>query len=89
MVATLTTRTTSLGKILVNSRGRTLYLFERDNGGRSACYSQCAKFWPPLLTAGKLQAAASLSGGTAPGVQRRSSPPVWGVRPGSRSRADM
>lgn len=56
--ATVSIRTTTLGKILVNSQGRTLYLFEKDKGGRSDCYGQCAKFWPPLLTTGKPHAAA-------------------------------
>ena len=51
--ATVKTRTTSLGKIVVNASGRTLYLFEADKHGKSACYGQCAKFWPPLLTSGK------------------------------------
>jgi predicted lipoprotein with Yx(FWY)xxD motif len=38
----------SLGKILVDSQGRTLYLFEKDNGTKSACYGACASNWPPL-----------------------------------------
>jgi predicted lipoprotein with Yx(FWY)xxD motif len=42
-----------LGQILVDSRGRTLYLFEKDAKGQSACYGQCAKFWPPVLSTGK------------------------------------
>jgi predicted lipoprotein with Yx(FWY)xxD motif len=51
----------SLGKVLVDSRGRTLYLFERDKNDRSACYGQCATFWPPLLTSAKPSAAAGVS----------------------------
>ena len=48
-----------LGRILVDGRGRTLYLFVKDaKHGRSACAGQCAAFWPPLLTAGKPHAAA-------------------------------
>jgi predicted lipoprotein with Yx(FWY)xxD motif len=41
------------GRILVDSKGRTLYLFEKDKSRRSACYGQCATSWPPLLTHGK------------------------------------
>jgi predicted lipoprotein with Yx(FWY)xxD motif len=33
-----------LGQVLVNSQGRTLYLFEKDSGTTSAC----ATAWPPL-----------------------------------------
>jgi predicted lipoprotein with Yx(FWY)xxD motif len=47
-----------LGRILVNGRGRTLYLFEKDKHGKSACSGQCAGFWPPLLTSGKPLATA-------------------------------
>jgi predicted lipoprotein with Yx(FWY)xxD motif len=51
--ATVKTRTVKLGKIVVNAGGRTLYLFEEDKHGKSACYGPCAKAWPPLLTKGK------------------------------------
>jgi predicted lipoprotein with Yx(FWY)xxD motif len=44
---------TSLGRILVDSKGRTLYLFEKDKNHHSACYGQCAAYWPPLLSHGK------------------------------------
>jgi predicted lipoprotein with Yx(FWY)xxD motif len=46
-----------LGNVLVDGRGRTLYLFEKDRGGKSACAGTCASFWPPLLTTGKARAA--------------------------------
>jgi predicted lipoprotein with Yx(FWY)xxD motif len=42
-----------LGRIIVDGKGRTLYLFEKDKRGRSACYGQCATYWPPLITHGK------------------------------------
>ena len=42
-----------LGQIIVDSRGRTVYLFEKDKNGQSACYGACAKFWPPVLAKGK------------------------------------
>jgi predicted lipoprotein with Yx(FWY)xxD motif len=51
---------TSLGKILVNSGGRTLYLFEKDKNGKSACSGVCAGFWPPLITTGKPVAGAGV-----------------------------
>jgi predicted lipoprotein with Yx(FWY)xxD motif len=44
---------THLGRILVNSRGRTLYLFKKDRGTKSACSGACATAWPPLRTSGK------------------------------------
>lgn len=59
-----------LGRILVDRRGRTLYLFEKDKHGKSACYGQCAKFWPPLLTRGKPVARAGVKTKLL-GVKRR------------------
>ena len=56
--AIVSTATTRLGRILVDSRGRTLYLFEKDRNGKSACSGKCATFWPPLISAGKPRAAA-------------------------------
>ena len=41
-----------LGKILVDGKGLTLYLFLADSGGASACYDKCATAWPPLLSDG-------------------------------------
>ena len=52
-VATVKTATSPLGRILVDSRGRTLYLFEKDRRGRSACAGACVAYWPPLLAHGK------------------------------------
>jgi len=42
-----------LGRILVDSKGITLYDFPKDRGTSSACYGACAALWPPLLTKGK------------------------------------
>jgi predicted lipoprotein with Yx(FWY)xxD motif len=69
--ATVGVRTGSLGKYLVDSQGRTLYLFEKDRGRRNSCYGQCAKFWPPLLTGGKPSAASSAKSSLL-GTTRRS-----------------
>ncbi len=44
---------TPLGRVLVDARGRTLYLFEKDKQGKSACYGACAAYWPPLLSIAK------------------------------------
>jgi predicted lipoprotein with Yx(FWY)xxD motif len=46
-----------LGRVLVDQRGRTLYLFEKDPTGRSACKGACASYWPPLLTTGNARSA--------------------------------
>jgi len=51
---------TKLGKVIANSKGLTLYMFRKDHAHKSACYSSCAKFWPPLLTTGKPVAGAGV-----------------------------
>ena len=41
------------GKILVDGRGYTLYLFTRDPADKSRCYGECASAWPPLIVKGE------------------------------------
>src|SRR3954449_417504 len=55
--AAVKTRHTSLGTILVDAKGRTLYLFEKDTKNKSKCSGACATNWPPALTGGKPKAA--------------------------------
>jgi predicted lipoprotein with Yx(FWY)xxD motif len=50
--ATVGVANSSLGSILVDSTGRTLYLFKADVGMTSACTGACTNAWPPLLAAG-------------------------------------
>jgi predicted lipoprotein with Yx(FWY)xxD motif len=40
-----------LGKILVDSAGRTLYLFEKDTGTTTACTGGCVAAWPAVASA--------------------------------------
>lgn len=46
-----------VGRIIVDSRGFTLYDFHKDKGTKSACYGACAKIWPPLISEGNPQAS--------------------------------
>jgi predicted lipoprotein with Yx(FWY)xxD motif len=45
-VATVSATSTSLGMILVDGNGRTLYLFEKDQPNQSACAGACVAAWP-------------------------------------------
>ena len=58
--ATVSTAHSGLGRIVVDGRGRTLYLFEKDRHGHSACSGTCAAYWPPLLTSAKPLAKTGL-----------------------------
>ena len=56
--ATVTTASAGdLGTILVDSTGRTLYLWKADTGSTSTCSGACAAAWPPLTTTGDAKAA--------------------------------
>ena len=50
----------NLGKILVDSKGDTLYLFKKDSGTKSACFGACATAWPPLRVSGKPKVGAGV-----------------------------
>ena len=52
---------TELGKVIVDAKGRTLYLFEADKGPMSACSGACASVWPPLTTSGKPSAGEGVT----------------------------
>jgi predicted lipoprotein with Yx(FWY)xxD motif len=43
----------SLGQILVDDKGMTLYMFANDTNGQSSCYDACAQSWPALSTPDK------------------------------------
>jgi predicted lipoprotein with Yx(FWY)xxD motif len=51
--ATVKVASSSLGQILVDSQGRTLYLFGKDSGTMSTCSGACATAWPPLRATGQ------------------------------------
>jgi len=52
----------SLGDILADSEGFTLYSFANDEPGTSNCYGQCEAAWPPLYE--------ELLGTPAPGIDQ-------------------
>ncbi len=60
--ATVQLRHTSLGSILVNSSGRTLYEFTRDHAGKNTCAAirGCSAVWPPLKASGRPTAGSGI-----------------------------
>jgi predicted lipoprotein with Yx(FWY)xxD motif len=58
---TLKLRNTSFGKILVDSKGRTLYEFGHDKKDKSRCNGQCAGFWPPAVSPKKPTVATGIT----------------------------
>jgi len=43
----------SFGEMLYGSDRQAIYIFERDTRGKSVCYGECAKAWPPVFTDGE------------------------------------
>jgi predicted lipoprotein with Yx(FWY)xxD motif len=68
--AVVKTRSTALGTILVDAKGRTLYLFAKDSPRHSNCSGQCAVFWPPYLTTAKPRAAGTAKAALLGSVKR-------------------
>jgi predicted lipoprotein with Yx(FWY)xxD motif len=40
---------TDKGPALTDAKGMTLYTFDKDSAGKSACNGKCAENWPPLM----------------------------------------
>jgi predicted lipoprotein with Yx(FWY)xxD motif len=59
--ATIGMASTSLGNVLVDSQGRTIYLFQKDSGTKSACSGACATAWPPVRSSGKPTVGSGLT----------------------------
>jgi predicted lipoprotein with Yx(FWY)xxD motif len=60
--ASVELRNTSLGKILVDASGFTLYEFTRDTRNKNSCVrvSGCSKVWPALSTSANPQAGSGV-----------------------------
>jgi predicted lipoprotein with Yx(FWY)xxD motif len=48
---------TAKGKAWVDTKGMTLYFFDKDIAGKSNCNDQCAVKWPPLQAAADSKAS--------------------------------
>jgi predicted lipoprotein with Yx(FWY)xxD motif len=68
---TLKVRNTNFGRILVDGRGRALYLFTREPSTKSRCYGQCAVAWPPFYARGELRSGSGLDGDKLRSSRRR------------------
>ncbi len=63
--ATMTTKVhavsvTGVGTVLVDSAGRTLYVFSVDKRSKVACSTACEKYWPPLVADGSVVAGSGV-----------------------------
>jgi predicted lipoprotein with Yx(FWY)xxD motif len=69
--ALVSLRKTAIGTILVNARGRTLYVFEKDKNGKSSCYGACAAYWPSAVSSVRPRAGKGVRVSLLSSVARR------------------
>ena len=46
-----------MGGMMTNTAGLTLYTFDKDAGGKSACNGPCAANWPPMMAGADAKAS--------------------------------
>jgi hypothetical protein len=51
----LSTHSTSIGKVLADSQGRTIYELIGDSSSNSKCGSGCEAIWPPVMSNGAIK----------------------------------
>lgn len=64
-----------LGNRLTSTEGRTLYVYDRDPQGQSACVGDCARIWPPYLVE-----PGAAAGGQTSTIQRSDGQLQWAVQ---------
>ena len=66
-VTELKTASSSLGTIVVDSQGMTLYMFDKDTKGgpKSACEGQCLTAWPPAMMGASAPTLTGVTGKVA------------------------
>ena len=63
------------GKVLTNEQGMTLYVFDKDSPGKSACNGPCAANWPPLMAS-----AGAMAMGDYTIITRNDSAKQWAYK---------
>jgi predicted lipoprotein with Yx(FWY)xxD motif len=68
--ALLKVESTSLGSILADAQGDTIYGFAIDTPNHSACSGACAQYWPPVSAPAKLPSSIPGISGTVGSLTR-------------------
>lgn len=67
---------TSKGKTLVDVKGMTLYVFDKDTAGKSNCNGPCATNWPPFMAKADAKASGDWSIVTRDDGSKQWEPPI-------------
>jgi len=62
---------TSIGKVLANNQGMTLYTFSKDKYGQSQCTGKCAVSWPPFTASASSATSGNWSVITRPNGKKQ------------------
>ena len=65
----------SLGTVLADEKGMTLYTFDKDEPSMSNCYDKCAVNWPPLMASGDAKAVSDFTD-----VTRKDGSKQWALK---------
>ena len=68
---TITVGDSEFGSMLFDSNEQAIYIFENDSKGKTVCYGECAKAWPPVFAAGKSTAGDGVNESLLGTVKRR------------------
>jgi predicted lipoprotein with Yx(FWY)xxD motif len=52
---------TANGEVLADSKGMTVYTYDKDMAGKSACMGECAEYWPPVKASADAKATGDLT----------------------------
>ena len=52
---------TKIGNVLADPNGMTIYTFDKDKKGKSACTGECAAYWPPVKAAADAKPTGDLT----------------------------
>jgi predicted lipoprotein with Yx(FWY)xxD motif len=58
----ISTRRTSLGRVVANTKGRVMYMFLKDGRKVSHCHGVCASVWPHVTSKGRPRAEDGIKG---------------------------
>jgi predicted lipoprotein with Yx(FWY)xxD motif len=64
MMGSVTSAESSLGTVLVDESGRTLYIFTVDEGDVSVCYGDCEAAWPVVMAGASVDEMVSVTTGS-------------------------
>jgi predicted lipoprotein with Yx(FWY)xxD motif len=62
---------TRYGRMLVDGKGRALYLFTKEGGPKARCYGGCAQAWPVFYAPGQVRAGRGAKGSLIGTTRRR------------------